>query len=593
MISRSPPAVFVEDLRKSGTGNSNWFNENSPRGVAGRCLLDAIEYLHTAPKYPARYWHVVNAHAIRLVHRCLVDPALNRGDVLNRMTPHIEETCQQFLNSRQSDIPYFGDDYWDWASVVNAIVEVRNVSRSAAEVASDELALFSQAVQDRMPGNLSVNDPDREWYGPAMASLAHRVLSKQSENPSSSLRQTLKDLKSQALEKIEDGKYRGRKVSIGHMLWHYGQVVALFNEEATDQARQLADFSWLDEPKEKAERVFVLARVLQGAYAVEDKPTVTRALDQLYKCENKARPLGQGLMGDTVKGSLNVLDALWPSLADKDKTSIGAMLDALLFEYAKANTIGFIVAIPHEMDNIIDALGNRVKVEARTKTTVVVRHPKFRAVICQGKSPGEVVTATTTAIKDYGAKCVIMAGIAGSLGKSVEHAGTGVQFIGPKKGDVIVATSMAPFRIRDKVREHIVNASVPYNGDTWMIIPTDPQLFALAHAAAQSMSVDLRTFFEGMIVTGRGIMDSKPGKAEIHEEFPGGLAVEEEGYMMGLVCLGHGVPYLNIRAISDLAEGDKARQNDDANVADYEQRIAARSASMLAVKVAELLSEQW
>jgi len=186
-----------------------------------------------------------------------------------------------------------------------------------------------------------------------------------------------------------------------------------------------------------------------------------------------------------------------------------------------------------------------------------------------------------------------MPGIAGSLGQSIEHEEGGVQFIGPQKGDVVVATSMAPYQIRVKVRTEIQNANVPFHGSSWMIIPTDPRLFRLAHTAAKDLSRDLRIFFEGMIVTGTGVVDSKPYKAEVLKAFPGGLAVEEEGYMMGIVCLAHGVPYINIRAISDLAEGDKAKQGQNENVADYEQRTAALSASRLAVRVAELLSERW
>jgi len=88
-------------------------------------------------------------------------------------------------------------------------------------------------------------------------------------------------------------------------------------------------------------------------------------------------------------------------------------------------------------------------------------------------------------------------------------------------------------------------------------------------------------------------MDSQEGKADVLKKFPGGLAIEEEGYMMGIVCLSHGVPYLNIRAISDRAEGDKIKQQQNTNVETVEQLVAARSASKLAIKVAELLSQQW
>jgi nucleoside phosphorylase len=595
MIAQVPPIIYVSELCKSETGY--WFMEKTPRGLAGRCLLDAIEYLRTAPKYPERFWHVVNAHAIRLVHRCLVDPSLNRGDVLDRMARHMEETCRQLVRSRQTEVPFYGDDYWDWASVINALFEVRKVSRRANEVADDELNQFLKAVQDRLPEGLSIDDPEREWYGPAMAALAYRVMDKHVDKDTGGLGAVLDQLKAQALEKIEDESgvytYHGRKVSPRHLLWHYGQVVAQFGMGAAVQAERLKDFSWLDDHMEKSERVFILARVLQGSYTAKDKFTIARALKELYGCENLDRPLGQGLMGDTVKGSLNVLDALWPNLEKEDKTRITSMLDALLEQYYKANTVGFVLAIDHEMDTILQEFGANARFEKKEDSLAIVIHPKFRAVIVKGKSLGDVLNATTIAIKEHGAKCVIMPGIAGSLGQSVEDPTDGVKFIGPDKGDVVVATSLAPYRIREKVREEIQNANVPFDGSAWMIIPVDPQLFRLAHKAAESLSKELRVFFEGMIVTGRGIMDSQEGKADVLKKFPGGLAIEEEGYMMGIVCLSHGVPYLNIRAISDRAEGDKIKQQQNTNVETVEQLVAARSASKLAIKVAELLSQQW
>ena len=201
-------------------------------------------------------------------------------------------------------------------------------------------------------------------------------------------------------------------------------------------------------------------------------------------------------------------------------------------------------------------------------------------------------TATSALIEKHNAKWIIMSGVAGSLGKSTEKKGEGAQFKGPDKGDVVVVTSMAPFRIRDKVRREIENAKVPFDGDTWMVIPTDPELFRLAHEAASEMKNDLRYFYEGTIVSGTGIKDS-PAEKKILAEFPGGLAVEEEGYATGLVCLSHHVPYLNIRGISDRAEGDKAKQKQDSTVENNEQRGVARLAARLAVKVAVRLSERW
>jgi adenosylhomocysteine nucleosidase len=323
------------------------------------------------------------------------------------------------------------------------------------------------------------------------------------------------------------------------------------------------------------------------------QPTVARALSELYKTQKLNRPLGYGLMGDVVKGSLNVLDALWPNLSSADKGEIAGMVDALVARYARSNTIGFIVAIEHEVQALEEELKNIGATIEGMGGARIVRHPKFRAVICVGKSLIAAINATSTLIPQHKAKWVIMSGVAGSLGKPTQAIGEGAQFKGPDKGDIVVATSMAPFRIRDKVRMGIENAKVPFEGDTWMVIPTDPELFRLAHEAAGQMKGELRYFYEGTIVSGTGIMDSAEGKAEILAEFPGGLAVEEEGYAMGIVCLHHHVPYLNIRGISDRAEGDKKLQKQDSTVEDDEQRTVARFAARLAVKTAMSLSERW
>jgi hypothetical protein len=155
------------------------------------------------------------------------------------MKPHIEETCQQLLHERQSAVPFYGDDFWDWASVATTFMEVRPVSANAQCAAAREMDSFHEAVKQQVSTGLSIGDPNREWYGPAMAALAHRLL---------------KELQSQALEPIVEGKYRGHDVPPRQVLWHYGQVVALFPEDTKDQARKLADFSWLKEPVEDAER---------------------------------------------------------------------------------------------------------------------------------------------------------------------------------------------------------------------------------------------------------------------------------------------------------------------------------------------------
>src|SRR4051812_31946909 len=326
VISRHPPVFFTSDLHAYGIGNTSWFDDDSPRALAGRCLIDALEYLRTSPKFAAKDWHVVNANAARIVHQCLTDPALGRQDIIDRLAPAIEEVCAGIVASRQYRIPFYGDDFWDWASVVDGLFEVQNVSITAARVARRELDQFRRTVHIRMPSGLSVGDPEQEWFGPAIATRAYRLLDTRASGVDPDVRN---ELQAQALEHIERGRYRGRQVTSWQLSWHYGQVVGEFQRAASEQAAELADFSWLSVPLEPDKRAQVLARILQGAGAVKDRRTVLQALEELYRCETPGRPLGQGMIGASIEASLDTLEALWLHLDDREKASINAMLEAL------------------------------------------------------------------------------------------------------------------------------------------------------------------------------------------------------------------------------------------------------------------------
>jgi len=584
---------FVSDLKKDDDPKTYWFSENSRRGLAGRCLLDVLEYLYAVPNVPRRFWHVTNAHTIRLACHCLSDADLKQTHVLDRMQRQIQATCRQLQRNHNDDFPRYGDDFWDWASVIEAFAEVQAHFPNIIDddMLMQELEPFYECVKARLTQGLTIPGSDGEWYGPATAAVAFRVLTRLNDCLDDKVDDVLKNLREQALERVEDGKYRGRDVPPYQILWHYGQVLAEFQQKDSEQAQQIADLSCL-ETIEKSDRVYALARVLQGARAIEDEVTVQAALAELYDCQNLKRPLGQGLMGDNVKGSLNLLEALWPMLSPKHKENIGSMIDGMLREHAKANTVGILVAIKCEREAVLEAFNfPKARVTPSDEPTVI-EYDKYRVVVCQGKSLTDATLATAALIGKHKAKWVIMAGIAGSLRAPVATQGEGVQFLGPNKGDVVIAASIAPFRIREKVRKEIENAKVPFAGSTWMTIPTDPWLFRLAHKAADKMAKNLKVFYEGLIVTGNGILDSEQIRKDALVEFPGGLAVEEEGYPMALVCMADNVPYLVIRGISDLV-GQKAAQQEIPGQEKKEQAAAAQAAARLTVEVVQLLSQQW
>jgi nucleoside phosphorylase len=511
------------------------------------------------------------------------------------MKPRIEETWRQLRAARNTSAPYYGDDFWDWAAVLEAFLEVHSHCVSAVSDDSaiqHELKSFYESVSGHIANGLTINNTG-EWYGPATAAIAYRVLEKSHDHLGTQLNGLLDQLREQALEPIENGEYCGRAVVGFQVLWHYGQVVAEFpGQDTSKQAAEIKDLSTLT-TLEKSEQVYALARVLQGALKTRDCATVDRAITTLFDCQDLNRPLGQGIMGDNIKGSLNVLDALWPALTSDEKIRIASMIDALLRLHSTANTVGIVVAVDREAKATRDAFSKAGGKADTNGDCTIIEHSDYRVVICKGKGLIGATDATRTLIDKYKSKWLIMCGIAGSLGKYTQRRGKRPEFRGPDKGHVVIGTSIAPFRIRDKVRQQIENAKVPLRGTTWMIIPADPTLFSLAHEVGDQRFGDTKTFHEGLVVTGTGIKDALAAKNEILKEFPGGLAVEEEGYVVGLLCMASGIPYLVIRGISDRAEGDKQKQKSDPQKEASEQRVAARAAAEVAVNIVELLSQRW
>jgi nucleoside phosphorylase len=104
--------------------------------------------------------------------------------------------------------------------------------------------------------------------------------------------------------------------------------------------------------------------------------------------------------------------------------------------------------------------------------------------------------------------------------------------------------------------------------------------------------VNEKLVHEGLLISGTGIKDNADEKELILEEWPGGLAVEEEGYAFSLASILRKTPHVVIKGISDLAGGDKIQQQLGGDE-ESDQRIAARNASETAVRVVRELSKLW
>jgi nucleoside phosphorylase len=565
------------------------FSDRTPAYFAGRCLLDALQFLRNDPKWPARSGHLVNAHAIRLCWGCLNDLGGGRA---KRIQSSVKETYEALRVGRNTEIPSYGDDFWDWAYILEAMVSVADTLKDARrkkDLAAD-INEFYGRVKENLDGGLTLNKSgEREWFGPAIPTAAYRLLKRAHEyiEDKSRFEACLSELKRKALTPIHNGTYLGRSVRPEYHQWHLGQVVAEFREEADLQRKALSNIKDIDGLNEIRDQAYALARVVQGALAVGDRHNSDPALKKLYECENLSRPLGSGIVGDHPKASLNALEAIWQSLKPADFKKIREMVDVLIAAHKRTNRIGILVALPWERDACVKQFTNDGAEQTKNRPIVELRHKDYEVVIVTGKATIAAAVVTGNLIKDLLVTRVLMVGIAGSLGQTDDQGK-----VSPDKGDVVIATSTASFELRLTVRETAIPMPVPYGNSTWQILPTDVTLFAHAHDASSNIKRKF-TVHEGLIVTVNGVKDQLKEKDRILKEYPGGLAIAEEGFPAALESLDRGVPYLEIRGISDLAQGDKGRQQKVRGQEKREQTLAATNAAKIALALTKSLSKSW
>ena len=118
------------------------------------------------------------------------------------------------------------------------------------------------------------------------------------------------------------------------------------------------------------------------------------------------------------------------------------------------------------------------------------------------------------------------------------------------------------------------NICNPAHRDEPSVFRSDETLIAAFRAAAGSL-VDESRIKTGRIATGDLFVASAEAKRDIAETF-GAIAAEMEGGAIAQVALCAGVPFIVLRAISDLADGSSPASFDE-----FEQETADLSAAIL------------
>lgn len=219
--------------------------------------------------------------------------------------------------------------------------------------------------------------------------------------------------------------------------------------------------------------------------------------------------------------------------------------------------IGIIGAMSVEIEMLLEKM---TEVEEIKHIDITFKKGKLKGkeVVIVGCSIGKVNAAIITQmlIDKFGVDAVINTGIAGSFDKDVKHL------------DVVIS---------DDATYHDVRKSQMANWyPNQSAFKADDRLIELAKEACGGEC------HIGRVITGDDFIDSDEKKAKIAENFTG-LCLEMEGAAIAHACYINRVPYLIIRCISDMADGQV-----DMDYAEFEKTAAHKSADIV-TKILEMI----
>lgn len=197
--------------------------------------------------------------------------------------------------------------------------------------------------------------------------------------------------------------------------------------------------------------------------------------------------------------------------------------------------IGIIGAMQQEVELLKGLIENQ-KVEK-------IMHVKFTSgklngcdvvLIESGIGKVNVAIATTLLLENFNVKCVINTGSAGGIKTDAEV------------GDVVIS---------EKVSYHDVD--VTGFGYAWGQVPGLPVAFEADDSLIKKVTTILQKadipHFKGHIVTGDAFVNRPAQLTLIQEKFPQAVALEMEAAAVAQVCHIAQIPFIVVRALSDIA----------------------------------------
>ena len=199
-------------------------------------------------------------------------------------------------------------------------------------------------------------------------------------------------------------------------------------------------------------------------------------------------------------------------------------------------TIALIGAMPPEISLLQESLQN-LRSEYMADFDIYCGEYAGKNVVLALSGIGKVNAALSTAlVLQHRPDFVINTGSAGGLGS------------GLKVGDVVIGTQTAHHDV-DVTAFGYAIGHVPRMPARF---ESDPALCAAAEKAAAAF--EHAAVHRGLIVSGDQFVHSSESVAEVRRHFPDAQAVEMEAAAIAQSCHRFGVPFVVVRAISDLAD---------------------------------------
>ena len=230
----------------------------------------------------------------------------------------------------------------------------------------------------------------------------------------------------------------------------------------------------------------------------------------------------------------------------------------------KNKVFGVIGAMESEVAQLRAALGNTETAEHSGLTFYRGTLGNNRVVLVKcGIGKVNAARCTQVLIDKYAPDYIVNTGIAGGIGEGLAVA------------DVVIGTDLVQHDF-DAVAFGYARGNIcdPSHRDTPSVFCSDKALIEAFRAAAASV-IDVKRVKSGRIATGDLFVASARAKQDIAGTF-GAVAAEMEGGAIAQVAALAGVPFIVLRAISDLADGSSPASFDE-----FEQQTADLSASIL------------